>query len=677
MVSSDHRLGFYIVLPLYFALVGASAIWAYRKEARLEKSLGQDPLSAHFLGGRSFGPVITASTIFASFFSGYTVVGVPSEAYNKGFFALRWIVSSGVAIGAYSAVGLRLRRAATIRAHTSPSDFITDRYQSQLLRYTIVSLQLVPAVFYLAAQVTSLQTTFNGVFDIDSANPFPTIGIFFLILVFEWTGGLLSVAVTDVVQAFYIVIAFALTAVVVKKNFGGWADIDVDTFPRQFFYQTPTSDQQWQFWQFNLGNIGFFTLPHLMQRIYTARDLNSLRCGWAALAIGPWLTMFVGVFMGTIGVVILGGEKASNPASVILEVLMDLGGFAKFSALMIWTATIAAIMSTADSLMIAISHLVATEIIYPMNSTTSPMKIVWMGRVASLMGVVVALMIGITWTGGVARLSKIQFPLSLMAFPSFIFGLYSTSQASDIHPWSLTFGALTGVTFVVFYFFLYQDGGINIIPMDSSMAGLSVNLVAIAAAEVFRLFKSRAATEPEQESRPEQAVISIKKKQMILVTDRPTWDMPKVARFGECKLTPEMLWKSMEGVHEPAATLWYPFLMFLLVTIVTPLVPASEPAFNELGQFVSAPAVIRGIPWWAFKIIMTTAVMTFIVLYNLYKMPSTFYTNEMLIDPELIEMKVEELTCRRTYDERNEMIRKRRMFIASAQKAYAANNEDV
>lgn len=40
----------------------------------------------HYLGGRSFGPLVTGATIFASLFSGYTVVGVPNESFQRGFY---------------------------------------------------------------------------------------------------------------------------------------------------------------------------------------------------------------------------------------------------------------------------------------------------------------------------------------------------------------------------------------------------------------------------------------------------------------------------------------------------------------------------------------------------------------------------------------------------------------
>ena len=52
-----------------------------------------DKLSAHYLAGRAIGPVLTTGTVFASFYSGYTVVGIPNEAYSNGWVALRWVAA--------------------------------------------------------------------------------------------------------------------------------------------------------------------------------------------------------------------------------------------------------------------------------------------------------------------------------------------------------------------------------------------------------------------------------------------------------------------------------------------------------------------------------------------------------------------------------------------------------
>ena len=182
---------------------------------------------------------------------------------------------------------MRLRKASMVRNHQSPVDLITDRYQSQLLRYTIVAIQVITSVIYLAAQVIALKNTFNSMFEIDADANWPVIIIMCIILVFEWLGGLSSVALTDSIQGVIMLISFIILPIIIKVNFGGWTDLDPETYPKPSFYETPTSDQQWKFWQFSLINFSFFTLPHFLQRTYAARDLVSLKSAYSVVVIGP------------------------------------------------------------------------------------------------------------------------------------------------------------------------------------------------------------------------------------------------------------------------------------------------------------------------------------------------------------------------------------------------------
>ncbi len=45
----------------------------------------------HYVARGAFGPVVLTMTILATSFSGFTVVGVPADAYANGFLVLRWI----------------------------------------------------------------------------------------------------------------------------------------------------------------------------------------------------------------------------------------------------------------------------------------------------------------------------------------------------------------------------------------------------------------------------------------------------------------------------------------------------------------------------------------------------------------------------------------------------------
>ena len=72
-LTEDQLLGLYICIPVYFVLLSAAAFWAHKRMETLVHDKVSDQLSAHYLGGQSFGPLLTAGTVFASIFSGSTI----------------------------------------------------------------------------------------------------------------------------------------------------------------------------------------------------------------------------------------------------------------------------------------------------------------------------------------------------------------------------------------------------------------------------------------------------------------------------------------------------------------------------------------------------------------------------------------------------------------------------
>lgn len=111
-LSEENRLGLLISIPVYFACLACCAVWAHLKEERLAQGgMGSvaDKLSAHYLGGRTFGPLITGGTVCASLFSGYAVVGIPNEAFRYGWTALRWIPQAAGFSAGVAGAGVRLR----------------------------------------------------------------------------------------------------------------------------------------------------------------------------------------------------------------------------------------------------------------------------------------------------------------------------------------------------------------------------------------------------------------------------------------------------------------------------------------------------------------------------------------------------------------------------------------
>lgn len=65
---------------------------------------------------------------------------------------------------------------------------------------------------------------------------------------------------------------------------------------------------------------------------------------------------------------ILADAGVEENLSNLFLAILSRAGFAEFAGVMAFTATLAAIMSTADSFILAVSHPIASEIIDPMAS---------------------------------------------------------------------------------------------------------------------------------------------------------------------------------------------------------------------------------------------------------------------------------------------------------------------
>jgi hypothetical protein len=115
--------------------------------------------------------------------------------------------------------------------------------------------------------------------------------------------------------------------------------------------------------------------------------------------------------------------------------------------------------------------------------------------------------------------------------------------------------------------------------------------------------------------------------------------------------------------------------MFVLISVVTPLVPENEPPLDSDNNFVFPPAVINGMPWWAFKITLLSAIPYVFLLGAVYKMPTEYPFNENKIekegvDPDLVELTPHEMGRRMSYDSRNDLVYKRRSTIKTSLVAF-------
>ena len=114
--------------------------------------------------------------------------------------------------------------------------------------------------------MASIKNTFNAMFGLDPDLAYPVIIIMFLIIIFEWVGGLSSVAFTDSIQAVIMVFSFVAVPIVLATQYVSWSDLSSMTYPRPEFYEVPSKESQLGMWQTSIILVSYFTLPHYVQR---------------------------------------------------------------------------------------------------------------------------------------------------------------------------------------------------------------------------------------------------------------------------------------------------------------------------------------------------------------------------------------------------------------------------
>jgi len=100
--------------------------------ARKENTLGD-----FFLAGRGLGLAVLLLTLYATQYSGNTLIGLSANAYRSGFGFLVSVFFMVGVIGVYAIYAPRLHRLSRKNGYITLSDYIQDRYRSRALSVLI------------------------------------------------------------------------------------------------------------------------------------------------------------------------------------------------------------------------------------------------------------------------------------------------------------------------------------------------------------------------------------------------------------------------------------------------------------------------------------------------------------------------------------------------------------
>ncbi len=315
----------------------------------------------YFIGGRSFGWIVTFFTLMATQQSAFFFLGSTSTTYSMGAMVLFQWVYPFTAIWLWL-IGSRLNILGRKFGHITPADLLGDYYGSEAIRLIVAGMCIIYVFPYLFTQIMAggyiLEGLTNGVVGYFWGVTFFTVvmGVYCL------AGGARGVAWTDVLQGgVFIVGGILLSIFFIGKYFGGSMT--------QMFQQVAQISPDLLGWGGTTKNYLMFLflwfgasfampfMPQVWNRAYMAKDLKAYSRTCLFMGIAIPITSIVFIIFGFTARVILPGMENPDMALPALA-----GQLAPLFAGIVGAGIFAAAMSTADSMLLTSSSVVVNDI---------------------------------------------------------------------------------------------------------------------------------------------------------------------------------------------------------------------------------------------------------------------------------------------------------------------------
>ncbi len=342
-------LAAYILMMLGFGIVGQ------RKVANAD-----DFATAR----NAYGPLFLAFAFAASTASGATFVGFPGIGYNAGLAAM-WSVFL-YPIGVYLGVLLCLRLVSNSGhdfGSRSIPEYLGARYQSDWIRI-LVSLFSLSLFFYLAGQLVSGIVMFEIMLGLPPAVALGVTAA--VLLIYVVMGGAHADILTDGVQGFIMVAVGVLVLVLFLMGYGiegglmGMVDQlrAKDVNLASWLNKTDVLYHSW--WSvlaILLAHIPLGMLPHIGNKLWALKEPRQ-RQSFIRMAFVFGLLLGMLGLGGIMARVILGEGVNGNQALALLFIEL----FPSWLAALLGVGILAAVMSTADGLVVSSSQIVANDL---------------------------------------------------------------------------------------------------------------------------------------------------------------------------------------------------------------------------------------------------------------------------------------------------------------------------
>jgi SSS family solute:Na+ symporter len=431
------------------------------------------------VAGKRFGTTVVTATVFATWFGGETVLGIPATFLQEG---LRGVVADPfAAVGCLVLIGLVFARPLFRLDALTLGDYFRQRYD----RPTEVVLSLCIAFSYLgwiAAQLVALGLAFNVL----SGGAIDTrTGIWVgagVVLAYTMAGGMWSVALTDFFQAVVIVVGMLYVAWVIAGLAGGAGRVveSIAASDRlRFLPQANASAIMGWVSAALIIVLGSVPQQDVLQRIKSAKDeataARSAILGgllYFAIALVPMFLVSAAVLIDAPMV----AKLVKDDYQLILPTLI-LERTPLAVQVLFFGALVSAILSTAGGALLAPAVALAENVIRPVVKPKDDRQLLWTMRLT-----VAGLAVAVTAMALTSKLSIYQLVnesgkvVLVSSFVPLAAGLFWRRASARGAHWSIVAGLVTWIALE----WLGAEGAV-----PPPLAGFAASILGMAAGSAF------------------------------------------------------------------------------------------------------------------------------------------------------------------------------------------------
>lgn len=411
----------------------------------------EESMKDFYLGGQGFGVGVLFLTMYATQYSGNSLIGFAGSAYRNGWFFLVGVTFMIAVVGGYLLYAPRLYALSKKHDFITIGDYINFRYNSKYLTYLVVGIAILALSNYMLTNLKAIGYIMEYVTGGGIGFTEGIIFMAFVMVIYETLGGMRSVAWTDAIQGVLLFVGVIIIFSVVMIHYGT-LDENTTKFlssqPDLFIPPTLANQITWLS-VLILIFFGISVYPQAIQRIYSAKNEATLRRSLSLMVVMPLLTTLPLIIIAIIGSAHFPDLDKAGSEQIILLMLSKLTAIQGMDIVitMFVAAAIAAIMSTVDSAMLAIASLFTQDIYHKKNPNASQKKLTYVGKLFSwfVMAFMVVLAINIPST--IWWLIQIKLEILAQIAPAIMLGVHFKA----IKPKSIIYGILVGVIFTLVF----------------------------------------------------------------------------------------------------------------------------------------------------------------------------------------------------------------------------------